>query len=560
MSRHRRCVTPASGRRRAVVLLPPPLLLALLLLPLPPSLAQYITNSFLFNQTLGAGNALLTAQLRDHPDLETLFYPNKYVLPRDFYSFSPPQREIEYTQNVLFDPCRGYEYNCCFDTFGTPEYLRVESNASLPLTYGTRKLLYDDGSEMNLEISRRPDDELFIDESCEGENLPPGRTDCVIARVARRPIAALPKCWNYNETVLADASCRSPADGTELPLCLELGVTQTSFILECGGAFSTDAHCGTFLEIHRPARADKLSEVRLRAMYPSGYRMTAISTTYKGDETRVLCYDPLKEGRYELWWVMRTLYQLIVERRLPFQVTSPECDWDGDNNRYLPYATLFEPDGVTRKARVLAGLDPFDPTRLLFTRPRTEGIAGFPGKGMGSTLVPITASTYHPTAKFDPATWHRVTTYTYTPDKPEFTVRRGVVEPTIVEQAALAALIKKRGYRRMEDVGEEARTAMLAQVRAAAEQRALREGGGGGGGGGDGGAGDDPQHSSLAAVLERAPGDEGAGGGLVVPTRVAAWDAEGVAGQARDIAEQGAPPGPVLPQQQQQQPRAVRGG
>lgn len=143
------------------------------------------------------------------------------------------------------------------------------------------------------------------------------------------------------------------------------------------------------------------------------------------------------QGKYEVWWVMRTLYEFIVERRIPFTVISPECDWDGTNNRYLPYATLYNGDG-SRKARALSGeysrprclscavvvpnparhvcpirpqhlpihslrcpflspsgLHPFDPEKLLFTRPRTEGTPARPGVGMGSTLVPITDTWVH---------------------------------------------------------------------------------------------------------------------------------------------------------------------
>ena len=174
-----------------------------------------------------------------------------------------------------------------------------------------------------------------------------------MSRVARRPFSSLPRCWNRNESIVADGSCRSPADGSLLPLCIELAVTQTNFIVECANEFKADPHCGTFLEVHRPGFAEKIGEARLRAMYPSGYRMTVLSTTYKGDQARTLCYDALKKGRFELWWVQRTRYNFVVERRIPFSVSSPECDWDDSNNRYLPYATLFLPDGVTRRARLV---------------------------------------------------------------------------------------------------------------------------------------------------------------------------------------------------------------
>jgi len=35
----------------------------------------------------------------------------------------------------------------------------------------------------------------------------------------------------------------------------------------------------------------------------------------------------------QVWWVQRTLYNFILERRLPFRVVSPLCDWDAPNDR-----------------------------------------------------------------------------------------------------------------------------------------------------------------------------------------------------------------------------------
>lgn len=315
-----------------------------------------------------------------------------------------------------------------------------------PAAFGTRTRTYADGSALADEVSRRPDDELFIDETCEDEYLPEGRADCVMPRIARRPPRVMPRCWNWNESVVADQPCRAPADGSPVELCLEVGITQSAYVVECGGKAMTDPHCGTFLEIHRPGRADKLSETRLRGSYPSGYRMTIISTTYKRHSSRVICYDPIKQGNYEAWWVQRTFYNFIVERRIPFRVISPECDWDPQNNRFLPYATL----GV---ARQLSGLDPKDPDRVLFSRKRVEGRPGFPGKGMGSTLVLPANDTWHSTAQFDAAAWHDFSTYTFTPEKPDYTVKSGRIEPSFAEQAAWALLQAERGYRRQ--LGEE---------------------------------------------------------------------------------------------------------
>jgi len=242
--------------------------------------------------------------------------------------------------------------------------------------------------------------------------------------------------------------------------------------------------------------------------------MTVLSTTYKGDQTRTLCYDAIKKGRFELWWVQRTRYNFVVERRIPFTVISPECDWDDYNNRYLPYATLFLADGVTRRARVLAGLNPLDPRNLLFTRRRVEGTAAFPGVGMGSTLVPIAADTYPAGATFDASAWHNDFTYEFAPAKPDYTVAQGVIAPSQAQQAALANLKAKRGYRRLEDVPEQEQVAMLVQLRAAEAREREVGGGGGGGGGGDGSAAAGPvEGDSAGAGAEAGAAGTGAAAG-----------------------------------------------
>ncbi len=41
-------------------------------------------------------------------------------------------------------------------------------------------------------------------------------------------------------------------DGVPINYCLEVGFTQNAWIVECGGDYKDDSHCGTFLEIHRP--------------------------------------------------------------------------------------------------------------------------------------------------------------------------------------------------------------------------------------------------------------------------------------------------------------------
>ena len=304
------------------------------------------------------------------PALIAAHRPDLYLLPRSFYTLAP---SALVTQNVIFDPCRGHPANCCADTFGTPEFARVDAAT------GALAHAFADGSPAPANALRRPRDQLVIDPTCTGPQQPRGRFDCVTNRVAARPWPSMPACWNWNASVSAGVGCRSPLDGAPLPLCLELGYTQNAYVADCGGIYQGSVHCGTYLEVHRPGREDKLAEVRLPGVLPSGYRMTVISTTYKRNDSLALCYDPVKAGRYELWWVLRALDGFYVQRRLPFAVATPLCDWDARNNRYREYATL--------PGQALTGVDHFTPSKRLYTEPSLNGTRARPGVGMGSTLV-----------------------------------------------------------------------------------------------------------------------------------------------------------------------------
>lgn len=243
-----------------------------------------------------------------------------------------------------------------------------EHDAVIPATDisdEVRAIVNDEGHVIAPELSRRGSPTLVVNEDCEDADVPDAR--CVAPRLAQVRSDRWPRCWNQNATVVAGVACRAPSDGTPLPLCMEVAITQNAYLFECGGAFADDPHCGTFLEVHRPGHAAILAETRLKAQFTSGYVASIISLTYKQDAGRVLCTDPVTSGRYEVWWVLRTRYNFIVQRRSPFTVVAPTCDWDGDNNRYQPYATLGSTVDIT-------DADYFAPQRLAFTRPRVEGM------------------------------------------------------------------------------------------------------------------------------------------------------------------------------------------
>ncbi len=235
----------------------------------PPAVhAQHVPGSALYNASAARQAAALSAQLRHAPVLEDVFYPAKYRLPTDFYVASA--HGGAYTQNVIFDPCRQYGPGCCDDTFGTPEF--ASPDAALPEDEDAPRArsLRADGSELPQESSRRPDDELHWQPACAGLGVP--HASCVASQLAAAPFRLMPRCWDFNASVVADRHCRSPADGSPVELCVEVGVSQNALIVECGGGHAGDPHCGTYLEVHRPGDAQVLADARLPGMFTSGYR------------------------------------------------------------------------------------------------------------------------------------------------------------------------------------------------------------------------------------------------------------------------------------------------
>jgi hypothetical protein len=59
------------------------------------------------------------------------------------------------------------------------------------------------------------------------------------------------------------------------------------------------------------------------------------------------------KSMYELWWVLRTPTEFVVQKRKGFNVTEPACTFDTVNNRYFPYAVLDD-DGNPLDSSTLA--------------------------------------------------------------------------------------------------------------------------------------------------------------------------------------------------------------
>lgn len=319
----------------------------------------------------------LILQLYEHPRL----FDGFRAIDISKYIFKTP---VSYAIGIIIDPCRGKEDNCCDNVFGTPEYYNLDTQQS-----------YDEfGALMSPTISRRAASNEFFDMTCIVMNKDPklydiivtpkpdgakvfsfrapvtglpgpdtlykvvetlktdgtstfdfiaNPTSCTSNFVGRRPNDDNPRCWDYNASVDSSQPCYD-VDGNEFPTCMTVGYTQTAYIAECGHYFKTGdvGHfCGTFLELHlKPSKSGVvntlvLAEQQLPGGFTSGYRSIPMPLTYLGNPTRVVC-----EGDYEIWWTTRTRSNRVLEKRKPFHVSFPPCDFSDIDDAYVSFFDL----------------------------------------------------------------------------------------------------------------------------------------------------------------------------------------------------------------------------
>lgn len=309
----------------------------LVLLPLLVALGQYVEDSEKYAEVMKEQTEQLAESLKSSASVVSEFYPSRSYFDRDVYVYQPPQAQL-YTIGLIVDPCRDNSDDCCESKFGSPYYLRLRSDL---VDFGYRSqgfesyhLLLADPDEIlaNAEVvdadggdtesleRRRADDEIFLDEKCDGVNVglddplafsyayrleTNGKltrmsefTHCQGFRIGHRPFGVKPPCFDNNATVDASRSC---PDGQRN--CVQVAFTQTAIIVRCGKSgsvngenFADDPHCGTFLEIHRedgsPYDPDEnviISERRIDTALTNGYVTTTIPLTYKNNQSRILC-------------------------------------------------------------------------------------------------------------------------------------------------------------------------------------------------------------------------------------------------------------------------------
>lgn len=296
----------------------------------PGARGQYEEGTLKFKEFMETNTKTLDEELRRHEELRGIFDqedPLNTNLTIESYVFSEP-RSIDFEIGLIVDPCRQEMestrnpegritggWDCCMDTFGTPEYGQdrnfVEPDSGrridkLPLAnlvetqININPVRADMGPVLALN-SRRADDETFIAEECEGLKDP--FVYCRDFRLGERRFRLYPKCMDNNESVYADVSCIDPAgnDGELMPSCTQVGFTQTAFSVICkdresaGTGISKDPKCGTYLEVHIPSGTEYdaeefiVGEAQVLRRDTDGYLTMTLPLSYGGRPDKILC-------------------------------------------------------------------------------------------------------------------------------------------------------------------------------------------------------------------------------------------------------------------------------
>jgi hypothetical protein len=262
----------------------------------------------------------LKERIRSHPDVNDDYFPNKEALDAfNRYRLEYPDPE-DFVIDMLVNPCgangthdgldesiaKGYD--CCMYQFGRGEYgfLKYDNEREMINVEVFQKRLLahhseviqniitvdEHGVEIPYHFSRRADDHTIIDETCIDFRKP--HTSCVQNRLRVIKSPYVPPCWDHNQTVDATLDCFTP-NGKKSPNCMQISYAQNAFISICGGDFSDDDRCGTFIEIHREngspydSESTIMADTKIVTEETNGMYTTTIDLTYKGDKNRLLC-------------------------------------------------------------------------------------------------------------------------------------------------------------------------------------------------------------------------------------------------------------------------------
>ena len=272
---------------------------------------QYPTDSPRYEQEIVRGEQELLEDLTTSEQERSPIWREDLPLPAD------------YSMNLLVAPCGAngthgggdaLGYDCCINRYGAGEYARIDNDAQVYSPRGEAfirglqinafdaqmalpdevlhnvKLVDESFNPVPVDEMRRAKDDTILDRSCSGLGTP--HPYCLDYRVRAVRSNLRPACSDNNQTVDATLDCYTPG-GRRAPNCVQVGLSQTALIHQCGGVFANDPTCGTLLEIHRSSPCDDehsiLAETRILDRVADGTITTTIPLTYRGDPTRILC-------------------------------------------------------------------------------------------------------------------------------------------------------------------------------------------------------------------------------------------------------------------------------
>jgi hypothetical protein len=282
-------------------------------------------------------------------------------IPIQYHRNDASVQKQDYRIGIILDPCRNRKFDCCVDVYGAPEYYDPTTDT---LYNEERHLINAKNSrlaDMIKEITTK-DNECYMNITTRNYDrrnlirLPDGNITysyayddrtCDAPMISKYPWSMYPACWDFNMSVTSArfTSDFTPPDfqycmdtnGASHRSCVTIGFTQTTFVVSCRNKEDSDWDCGTFVELHFPFDERLLAEQKLPGSYPSGYKVINMPLTYFGNPDRVVC-----AGDYELWWVLRTRSENIVEYRKPFRITYPPCAFSRLHNEYSEFYDFAE--------------------------------------------------------------------------------------------------------------------------------------------------------------------------------------------------------------------------
>ncbi len=115
----------------------------------------------------------------------------------------------------------------------------------------------------------------------------------------------------------------------------------------CGASSNNDSCLSDDSIFHFRNRIGKVTRM------PSNEKQKLVGVTFNDGRTEYFFPQEFLElqepqSNYELWFVQRNRFERILQKRKGFKVVSPECTFDGTNDRYFPFAEIYQDSDVVK--------------------------------------------------------------------------------------------------------------------------------------------------------------------------------------------------------------------